>query len=308
MTDLSYNSINSAIRFATLVLSIIKIYIDVCLAVFQKPVKKNIKGQNALITGSGHGLGRELAKKFAQQGVNLALVDINEANNESVKNEILKINSSISVHTYSIDIRDEKQVCGLAKSVQNDLGHVDILVNNAGIVQCLPFLELSPALIERTFQVNTYAHFWTIKHFLPVMIKNKRGHIVAIASLAGLLGSKYLTDYCASKFAVVGLMESLDIEIHDNGANENIFLTTICPASMSTGMFQSFTSRFKWFLPVLNADQVASNVIDAVLSNKTLVVIPNITLFLHRLSYILPQKVRMLVQDYLDYGVRPHVK
>lgn len=194
-------------KFFALVYKIIIVYIDVCSNVFKKPQKKSIKGQNVLITGSGHGLGREMAIKFAtNHEVNLVLIDINETNNERVKEDISKIlarkqkttsnqQQQQKILTYSVDIRDESEVAKLASRVSKDLGDIDILINNAGIVQCLPFLELSPALVERTFQVNTLAHIWTIKHFLPSMLKNKRGHIVAISSIAGLIGGRYITDY-----------------------------------------------------------------------------------------------------------------
>ena len=115
-----------------------------------------------------------------------------------------------------------------------------------------------------------------------------------------------LLSLSSSKFAVVGLMDSLEREIHDQGANKDIHLTTICPTCMSTGMFQTFTSRFSWLLPVLNAEQVADCIVDAVLANKSFAAIPPITLLFHRLSYLLPSKVNLLVQDYLNYGVRPH--
>lgn len=302
--------LNPIARLIYLILNIVKVYIYTTLDFFRPVEKKNISGQNVLITGSGHGLGRELAKKFAQEGANLALVDINEATNELVKKELLNERSSkneIKVFTYCVDIRDQEKVAQLASQVEADLGGgIDILINNAGIVQCLPFLELSPTLVERTFQINSLAHIWTIKHFLPGMIERNRGHIVAIASIAGLIGNKYLTDYCASKFATVGLMEALDIELHDGGANKNIHLTTICPASMSTGMFQTLTTRFNWILPVLKADQVANEIIDAILLNKTIVVIPRIALIMHRISLYVPKQVRVLMREYLDYGVKPH--
>lgn len=192
------NTLASAAKFLVLVYKVALAYIDVILSLFRQKTKKNIKGQNALITGAGHGLGRELAHKLAGEGVNLVLVDINEANNEKVKQEILskfKNQPKPKVLAYSVDIREESKVAQLAKQVQSELGDIDILINNAGIVQCLPFLELSPALVERTFQVNTLAHFWTVRHFLPSMIKNKRGHVVAISSIAGLIASKYLADY-----------------------------------------------------------------------------------------------------------------
>lgn len=131
--------------------------------------------------------------------------------------------------------------------------------------------------------------------------KQKLHYINADQPLSILLYQK-----SASKFAVVGLMESLDKEIHDRGANENVRLTTVCPSSISTGMFQNFTSRFEWLLPVLKADQVAERVVDAVLTNKSFIAIPPVTLFFYRLSSIIPTRVIYLVQDYLNYGVKPH--
>lgn len=293
-------------NFLELLYNIVVVYLNVMINFFKSPERKSIRGQIALITGSGHGLGREMAIKLAQQGCDLALVDINEENNSKVKREINRMRPNSRVFAYQVDIRDESNVAQLASQVRKDLGDVDILINNAGIVQCLPFLELSPTLVERTFQVNVMSHFWTIKQFLPSMIKNERGHVVAISSIAGIIGSKYLADYCASKFAVNGLMESLEKEVHYKGANENVHFTTICPASMSTGMFQTFTSRFDWLLPVLSAEDVTLAIMDAVLTNQILVAVPPITLFLHKLSSIIPSKVNYLVQDYLDYGVKPH--
>lgn len=196
MTDLK-SKVGSLLKFIALIHKIIFIYIDVITGVLRTSPRKNIEGQNVLITGSGHGLGREMALKFAQLGTNLVLVDINETNNQKVKEDALKIanKSNIKMLTYSVDIRQEAEVAKLARSIKKELGDIDILVNNAGIVQCLPFLELSPNLVERTFQVNTLAHVWTIRHFLSPMLKKNRGHIVAISSIAGIIGGKYLTDY-----------------------------------------------------------------------------------------------------------------
>ena len=101
-------------------------------------------------------------------------------------------------------------------------------------------------------------------------------------------------------------MDSLEREIHDKGANRDIHLTTVCPTCMSTGMFQTFTSKLSWLLPVLNAEQVAESIIEAILTNQKFAAIPPITLLFHRISYLLPSKVNVLVQDYLDYGVKPH--
>lgn len=309
--DNSNSIVGSIVKFVILVIRVVLVYLHCVLGFFRNTEKKSVRGLNVLITGSGHGLGREMAIKFADLGANLILVDINEANNELVKQELINRTSkgAIKVLTYSVDIREESKVAELEKNVSRELGSgIDILINNAGIVQCLPFLELASNQVEKTFQVNVLAHIWTIKHFLPGMLKRQRGHIVAISSIAGLIGGKFLSDYCASKFAVVGLMDSLDKEIHDGGANPEIYLTTVCPSCMSTGMFKSFTSRFDWLLPILKADEVAANVVDAVLTNKPFIVIPAISLFFQRLSHFIPSKVTFLIQEYLNYGVRPHSK
>ena len=197
-TDKLVNLVKQVLLLVNLIYKVALAYIEAILNAVQPARRKSIRGKNVLITGSGHGLGRELALKFAQQGANLILVDINEQNNDKVRQEISQkySDSKLKVVAYSVDIREESKVKELAQKCSLALGgSVDILINNAGIVQCLPFLNLSPALVERTFQVNVLAHMWTIKHFLPSMIENKSGHIVAISSIAGLIGGKYLTDY-----------------------------------------------------------------------------------------------------------------
>lgn len=93
-----------------------------------------------------------------------------------------------------------------------------------------------------------------------------------------------IRDCSASKFAVVGLMDALDKEFHEGDKNPGIHFTTACPVSMSTGMFRTFTSRFDWLLPVMNAGQVADDIVTAILTNKKVTVIPPVALFFHRLT------------------------
>ena len=92
-------------------------------------------------------------------------------------------------------------------------------------------------MIERTIAVNTTSHLYLIKEFLPDMIKNKRGHIVSIASLAGLAGVPALSDYCASKFGAVGIDESIRLELKKQKLYKHIRTTVICPFFINTGMF-----------------------------------------------------------------------
>ena len=105
-------------------------------------------------------------------------------------------------------------------------------------------LDTSDERIIRTFDVNIMAHFWTIKAFLPDMISQKRGHLVNVASLAGHSGTNKLVDYCASKFAAVGLDESLRVELFVQGHGDTVRTTVICPYYINTGMFAGVQVTF----------------------------------------------------------------
>ena len=121
--------------------------------------------------------------------------------------------STVSFAAYKVDISNKAAVYAAAQRVAEDIGNVSILINNAGIVTAKPLLDAPDERIIATMNVNSVAHFWTIKAFLPFMIEQNHGHIVTIASSAGTLGVAGLCDYCASKFAAVGIDESLRFEL-----------------------------------------------------------------------------------------------
>lgn len=131
-----------------------------------------------------------------------------------------------------MDISDREAVYKAAAQLQEDVGPVDILINNAGIVCCKPLLELPDKMIEKTYAVNILSHYWTIKSFLPQMIQQKRGHIVTIASVTGLIGTYGCTDYGATKFACIGMHEALHCELQVNKPRNvrgwNWSLVTLC--------------------------------------------------------------------------------
>ena len=91
-------------------------------------------------------------------------------------------------------------------------------------------------LASKTMVINAESHFWTVREFIEPMMKQKEGHIVSIASIAGLAGTASMTDYCASKFAAVGFMDALRVEMKHLG--HNIKCTTVCPSYIDTGMFK----------------------------------------------------------------------
>jgi all-trans-retinol dehydrogenase (NAD+) len=120
--------------------------------------------------------------------------------------------------------------------------------------------------------VNALALFWTVRAFLPAMIERGRGHVVTIASAAGLGGTSRLTDYCASKFAAVGFDESLRLELKRLG--HPIRTTVVCPWYIDTGMFRGVKTRFRRLLPILDPDYVARRILGAVQADRRRLILP----------------------------------
>lgn len=122
----------------------------------------------------------------------------------------------------SVDVTNREKVLETGSLVFKDVGAVTILVNNAGIMPQHDFLMHTEGEIRKIIEINTVAHFWMFQAFLPKMIEANRGHIVALSSMAGLMGFQNLVPYCGSKFAVRGIQEAMAEELRckTNGRSE----------------------------------------------------------------------------------------
>ena len=120
--------------------------------------------------------------------------------------------------------------------------------------------------------MNTLALFWTVRAFLPSMLERDSGHLVTVASAAGIAGTAKLTDYCSSKFAAVGFDESLRLELKQQASN--VVTTVVCPFYADTGMFDGVKTRFSWLLPILKPDDVARRTVRAIQRNRRRLVMP----------------------------------
>jgi all-trans-retinol dehydrogenase (NAD+) len=167
------------------------------------------------------------------------------------------------------NITSIKEGCDLGK---NRFGDVHILINNAGIVSGKTTMELDEAEINRTFHVNTISHLHTIREFLPAMKANKKGHIVSIASMAGLIGVTGLPDYCGSKFGAIAIDETLRYELSKSGDAPYVKTTCICPYFINTGMFDGAKASFPMY--ILDPIRVADRVIAAIRQEEAQVLIP----------------------------------
>lgn len=191
---------------------------------------ESLQGKNALITGAGKGIGRALAIALAQEGVNVGLVARTEADLRNVAEELKAFNIHIAIAT--ADVASIDSVNAAVAKVKTELGVIDILINNAGISSFGSFMELEPARWEEIVKVNLFGAYYVTRAVLPEMIDRKTGDIVNISSTAGQRGAAVTSAYSASKFALIGLSESLMQEVRKH----NIRVTTLTPSTVATDM------------------------------------------------------------------------
>lgn len=189
-----------------------------------------LKGKTALITGAGRGIGRAAAIALAKEGVNIGLLGRTIENLEKMADELSQYD--VNVSAAAADVADLEAVTHAVEHIKSDLGSVDILINNAGIAKFGGFLELSPDEWESIIQVNLMGVYNVTRAVLPEMIEQKSGDIINIASTAGQKGAPVTSAYSASKFAVLGLTESLMLEVRKH----NIRVSALTPSTVATDL------------------------------------------------------------------------
>jgi len=256
---------------------------------------KSIKGEIVFITGAGSGIGRLMSIKLAKLGAVVVCTDIDSRTSQETADMITAEGGT--AYSYRLDVSKRHDVYDLAETIKRDIGEVGILINNAGIVTGKHFMHCPDELILKTMDVNTNAHYWTLKSFLGGMIERNQGHVVCIASIAGLIGTPHLVDYSASKFAVVGMMEALAVELH--GIADKVNTTIVCPYFISTGMFEGTQTYSPNLLPMQDPDHVAQRVVDGIVYNEEYVWVPKTLLATTILKALQPSSVSKKMADYL---------
>jgi 3-oxoacyl-[acyl-carrier protein] reductase len=189
---------------------------------------ESLQGKTALVTGAGKGIGRAVAVALAAEGVKVGLVARTDADLQVVAAEIVAAGGTAA--TAVADVADRTAVNLAVASVQQALGPVDILINNAGIGTFGKFLELEPEEWEHIIQVNLMGTYYVTRAVLPGMIARQAGDIINISSTAGQRGAAVTSAYSASKFAVLGLTESLMQEVRKH----NIRVSALTPSTVAT--------------------------------------------------------------------------
>lgn len=191
---------------------------------------QDIKGKVALITGGGRGIGRATAIELAKEGVNVGLVGRTLENLEKVKEELKDYDIKVSVA--SADVSDLGDITAAVEKIRQELGPIDILLNNAGISKFGKFMELTPEEWTNIVDVNVKGVYYTTRAVLPEMVERQAGDIINISSTAGQKGGPVTSAYSASKAAVIGLSESLMMEVR----KDNIRVVTLTPSTVATDM------------------------------------------------------------------------
>ncbi|XP_055641210.1 estradiol 17-beta-dehydrogenase 11-like [Toxorhynchites rutilus septentrionalis] len=254
----------------------IPLWIRLVLDTFHPPAPKTISGQNALITGGANGIGRAIATELAKEGCNVIIVDEDQVNAEKTAAELKAFN--VDAFSYKCDVADYEQVKELRGQVETDVGSVDILINNAGILSFLLPNENNPSMIQRMMEVNALAGFWTVEQFLPGMTRQRRGHIVAIASASSYFPVGWMKNYVTTKYAVRGYMEALDEELYLAGQSDYVKTTTVFPFVVNTRkqvMDAINRKRGLSKMPKYSPEETAATVLKAIKNNQRKVVVPD---------------------------------
>jgi len=190
----------------------------------------DLKNKNALITGAGKGIGKAIAIALAEEGVNVILVARTQSDIDQLAIETSKL--GVKSLALTADVSDINSINSAVEKALAEFGHIDILINNAGIGTFGNFLELEPSTWERIIQVNLMGTYYTTRAVIPNMIERKTGDIINISSTAGLNGNALTSAYSASKFAVLGLTDSLMHEMRKH----NIRVTALTPSTVATDL------------------------------------------------------------------------
>jgi 3-oxoacyl-[acyl-carrier protein] reductase len=190
----------------------------------------NLKNKNALITGAGKGIGKAIAIALAKEGVNVILVARTQTDIDQLADEA----SNLGVKSLALaaDVSDINSINNAVEKALAKFKTIDILINNAGIASFGKFMELEPVEWEKIIQVNLMGTYYTTRAVIPNMIERQTGDIINISSTAGLNGNPLTSAYSASKFAVLGLTDSLMQEMRKH----NIRVSALTPSTVATDM------------------------------------------------------------------------
>lgn len=192
---------------------------------------KLLEGKTALVTGAARGIGKAIALKFAAEGANIAFTDlVIDENGKQTEEEIAAL--GVKVKGYASNAADYEQTKEVVQQVKEDFGTIDILVNNAGITKDGLMMRMTEAQWDAVINVNLKSAFNFINASLPIMLRQKSGNIINMASVVGVHGNAGQSNYSASKAGMIALAKSIAQEV----GSRNIRANAIAPGFIETAM------------------------------------------------------------------------
>jgi 3-oxoacyl-[acyl-carrier protein] reductase len=199
----------------------------------------NFKEKKIIITGAGQGIGKAIAKKFAEFEAFIAVCDINQETAELTKKE-LEIIGGRSL-AYKVDVSNYQEVNDIVKKIVEDFSGIDILINNAGIVRDALLIKMSEEDFQKVIDVNLKGTFNFTKAVLPYLLQKRWGRIVNIASIIGEMGNIGQANYAAAKAGIIAFTKSVAKEV----ASKNITVNAIAPGFIETPMTEKLSPQIK---------------------------------------------------------------
>lgn len=245
-------------------------------------VSRYYQNKTILITGAASGIGRRFAEVISERAdVTLILWDRNPDILEQVKEEL---NSRAKVSITSIDVTEADIIQLEAQRIIKQKMLPDIIINCAGIVVGKNFHEHSYSQINKTVQINTTGSMWVARAFINEMIERGSGQIVNLASASGYIGNPRMSVYAASKWAVLGWTESLQLEMKK--LQTGVHVTAVIPSYIDTGMFDGVKAPL--LVPILKTDDIVERMITGIANKKRAIKAPFMVRFVPFLKSILP--------------------
>ena len=192
----------------------------------------------ALITGASRGIGKAIAKKFADNNYNLV---INYTSDKTDLEELKKEFKETEVLFVKADVSDFKQCEGIVKQAIEKFGKIDVLVNNAGITRDNLLMRMKEEDFDNVLNVNLKGTFNVTKNVVPFMMKKRSGKIINIASVVGVSGNAGQANYAASKAGIIGFTKSIAKEL----ASRNIYANAVAPGFIATDMTEVLSDSVK---------------------------------------------------------------
>ena len=214
-----------------------------------------LKKKNCLITGATGGIGEEISKQLATLSCNLFLTSTNKTKLEKLKKNLRKINTSIAIETFPVNLDSEENVLELIKHVRKKFASINILINCAGIFMIKSIEKSTIEDFDKSINLNVKVPFILSREFSKDMITKKWGRIMFVGSSSSYSGFENGSVYCASKHSVLGLSRALNIELK----KKNVRVLCISPSSTKTDMGKISTDQD--FNTFLNPKEVAEYVI-----------------------------------------------